>query len=223
MAENIIYAKLNDDGFVIGFWQSAAYGENGNRLLPVYGPWPQRDLFGPWPQRNVYGPVPAATEENPEPEAPVIGTENDPDQIPPIIGTEDDLNQKPPIIGYEPNPNCVIPADAIEITQAQFDELYEYQGSRKWVDGQIVVYDPPPPEPAIPDRVSRRQFRLQLIDAGLLEHVEGWVATQDIRTKAAYADSSTFVRSDEMLQQGFAGLGFTVDEVDRFFMEAAGL
>ena len=83
-----------------------------------------------------------------------------------------------------------------------------------------------PLEPAIelvPDRVSRRQFRLALIDADMLELVEGWIATQDIRTRAAYADSGTFVRSDEMLQSGFAALGFTTDQIDEFFTDAAAL
>lgn len=75
----------------------------------------------------------------------------------------------------------------------------------------------------IPDRVSRRQFRLQLIDARLLATVEGWIATQDDRTKAAYADSGTFLRSDEMLQQGFAALAFTSEQVDNFFTVAATL
>lgn len=81
----------------------------------------------------------------------------------------------------------------------------------------------PEPELVIPDRLSRRQFRLALIDAGLIEQVEGWVATQDIRTQAAYADSSTFLRTDEMLQQGFAGLGFSQAQVDEFFTAASTL
>ena len=71
--------------------------------------------------------------------------------------------------------------------------------------------------------MSRRQFRLQLIDDGLLETVEGWIAIQDVRAQAAYADSGTFVRTDEMLQAGFAALGFTSAQVDAFFTEAAGL
>ncbi|MRG53988.1 hypothetical protein GF108_00110 [Phyllobacterium sp. SYP-B3895] len=82
---------------------------------------------------------------------------------------------------------------------------------------------PPPPQPVIPDRVSRRQFRLQLIDAGLLSTVEGWIATQDERTRAAYADCGTFLRSDEMLQQGFAALAYTSEQVDNFFTVAATL
>ncbi|EJN04221.1 hypothetical protein [Phyllobacterium sp. YR531] len=75
----------------------------------------------------------------------------------------------------------------------------------------------------VPDRVTRRQFRLQLIDAGLLDQVGGWIATQDERTKAAYADSGTFLRTDEMLQQGFAALGFALEQVDQFFTDAAKL
>ncbi|MET3648635.1 hypothetical protein [Phyllobacterium ifriqiyense] len=85
------------------------------------------------------------------------------------------------------------------------------------------AYTPPAPEPVIPDRVSRRQFRLALIDAGLLVQVEGWVATQDIRTQAAYADSGTFLRTDEMLQQGFSSLGFMEEQINRFFTDAASL
>ena len=120
-------------------------------------------------------------------------------------------------------PDKIVPADAIEITQSQFDDLYNNQYTRKWVNGEVVVYDPPPPPPVIPDRISRRQFRLQLIDAGLLDEVEGWIATQDVRTQAAYADSGTFVRSDEMLQAGFAALGFTDEQIDEFFMAASAL
>lgn len=151
--KNEIYAKFNDDGFVAGFWQTAAYA--------------------------------------------------------------------PPADGEDRNP--IIPADAINITEAQFDELFKHPQTRKWQDGHVVPYDPPAPEPIIPDRVSRRQFRLQLIDAGILDQVEGWIATQDIRTQAAYADSGTFVRTDEMLQQGFAALGFTELQVDAFFATAAAL
>ncbi|MCX8282491.1 hypothetical protein OSJ77_20065 [Phyllobacterium sp. 0TCS1.6C] len=119
--------------------------------------------------------------------------------------------------------NSIIPADAIKITEAQFDELFNNPQTRKWQGGHVVPCEPPAPEPIIPDRVSRRQFRLQLIDAGLLDQVEGWIATQDIRTQAAYADSGSFVRTDEMLQQGFSALGFTELQVDEFFTAAAAL
>lgn len=106
---NKIYAKFNDDGTVIGFWQSAAYDE----------------------------------------------------------------------------PEKVIRSDAIEITPEQFDDLFEYQGLRRWDGSKIVVYTPPPPPVT---SVSRRQFKMQLAIAGLLEQVEAWVAAQDPLTKIAYAE-----------------------------------
>lgn len=64
---------------------------------------------------------------------------------------------------------------------------------------------------------------LVVIDAGLLEQGEAWVATQDICTQAAYADSGTFLHTDEMLQQGFPGLAFTKAQIDQFFTEASAL
>lgn len=61
-----------------------------------------------------------------------------------------------------------IPGDAIEITQAQFDELYEFQGFRKWVNGSIVVYAPPigTPEPRL---VLKRVIVDRLFAAGKLD------------------------------------------------------
>lgn len=123
-------------------------------------------------------------------------------------------------IDGKPNPDCLIPLDAIQITEQQWQAFINNNGRRKWSDGHVVPYQPPSPEPVIPDRLSRRQFRLALIDAGLLEQVEAWISTQDVRTQAAYADSGTFLRTDEMLQQGFAELGFTEQQVIEFFLNA---
>ena len=38
-----------------------------------------------------------------------------------------------------------IPKDATELTDAQWMELVTYQGLRKFIGGQVVVYNPPPP------------------------------------------------------------------------------
>lgn len=77
------------------------------------------------------------------------------------------------------------------------------------------------PEPAAPARVSARQFKLQLLAAGLLDQVENWIATQDQAVQIAYANSATFVRTDVMMQAGFAELGFSPEQVDDFFSAAA--
>ncbi|GLU25526.1 hypothetical protein Brsp01_07590 [Brucella sp. NBRC 12950] len=39
--------------------------------------------------------------------------------------TEDEANATPQIVGYEKNPDCIIPADAIEITEGQWSEFLE--------------------------------------------------------------------------------------------------
>lgn len=75
-------------------------------------------------------------------------------------------------INGKPNPHCIIPTEAIEITNQQWRTFIDHQGMRKWQDGHAVPYEPPAPETIIPDRLSRRQFRRALIDAGLLEQVE---------------------------------------------------
>lgn len=87
--------------------------------------------------------------------------------------------------------------------------------------GAITEYVAPPPQ--IPDRVSSRQFKLQLYAAGLLTQVEAWIAAQAVPTQIAYASSGTFVRTDPMMQAGFAALGFTPSQIDSFFLTAAAI
>lgn len=73
----------------------------------------------------------------------------------------------------------------------------------------------------IPGSVSARQFKLQLLAAGLLDQVDAWVAAQDQAVQIAYANSGTFVRGEPMMQQGFTDLGFTTAQIDAFFTAAA--
>lgn len=79
------------------------------------------------------------------------------------------------------------------------------------------------PAPAIPDRVTARQFKLQLLADGLLDPVEAWIASQDRAIQVAYANSGTFVRDEPMLQAGFSGLGLTEEQGDAFFLAAASI
>lgn len=88
--------------------------------------------------------------------------------------------------------------------------------------GEVGPYVPhPEPDPVVPDRVTARQFKLQLLAAGLLDSVEGWIATQSQAVQIAYANSGTFVRTEPMMAAGFAALGFTPEQVDAFFTAAA--
>lgn len=87
-----------------------------------------------------------------------------------------------------------------------------------WQDGAWVYVEPPAP-PA-PERVTARQFKLQLLADGILDQVEGWIAIQSQAVQIAYANSGTFVRDEPMMQAGFAALGFTPGQIDAFFTAA---
>jgi hypothetical protein len=86
------------------------------------------------------------------------------------------------------------------------------------------AFTPPEPVPApVPDRVTARQFKLQLLAAGLLDQVEAWIASQSQAVQIAYNNSGTFVRNEPMMQAGFAALDFTSQQIDAFFTAAAAL
>lgn len=81
----------------------------------------------------------------------------------------------------------------------------------------------PVPAPPVPSSVSARQFKLQLLATGLLDQVEAWIRSQDQAVQIAYDNSGTFVRSEPMMQMGFAALGFTSEQIDAFFLAASQL
>jgi hypothetical protein len=76
---------------------------------------------------------------------------------------------------------------------------------------------------SVPERVSARRFRMQLRLSGVLDEVKAWVASQDPIVQDAFEYSSEFVRSEPMMQAGFAALGFSSERIDAFFMAAARL
>lgn len=89
---------------------------------------------------------------------------------------------------------------------------------------KVAEYVEPEPEPEVsPDSVSARQFKMQLAISGLTETVEGWIGQQDSLVQIAYAYSSAFVKSEPMMQAGFAALGFTEEQIDAFFLAASKL
>jgi len=74
-----------------------------------------------------------------------------------------------------------------------------------------------------PDRVTARQFKMQLEKDGLLSSVEAWVGQQEKLVQIAYENSGTFVRTEPMMQAGFAALGFRDEQIDAFFKAAFAL
>lgn len=90
--------------------------------------------------------------------------------------------------------------------------------------GEVGDYVPPPPEPeVIVDRVTARQFKMQLEKDGLLSSVEAWVGQQTKLVQIAYQNSGTFVRTEPMMQAGFAALDFKPAQIDAFFKAASAI
>ncbi|MCD4512469.1 hypothetical protein LQT97_14680 [Brucella pseudogrignonensis] len=117
----------------------------------------------------VYGEAPEPTDENPLPELPVIGEKN--------------------------NPDCLIPAEAIEITDVQWSEFLENLGFRKWEDGEVVPYEPPVVEQVIILPAVTLWERLTENEA---DQVNEAMATQSVRTQRIFTTANTF-RSDHEL------------------------
>lgn len=81
------------------------------------------------------------------------------------------------------------------------------------------------PEPIIPvpEVVSRMQALLALDAASLLDDVEALVATQARAAQIAWANAPDFHRVSPLLNQLWAALGRTQDELDDLFRQAGAI
>ena len=141
------------------------------------------------------------------------------------------------------NPNVSFPADLDDATRAEWDVLpvvatgvpdgkISTGSTAELIEGvwtQVHTLDDAP-LPPVPDRVTSRQFKLQLIafpaiggGETLLDDVEAWISTQSRAAQVAFENSGTFVRTEPMMQAGFAALGFSEGQIDAFFTAASEL
>lgn len=104
--------------------------------------------------RPVYGPAPDPTDDNPVPVAPVIGEERNP----------------------------LIPDDAVEISDAQWQDLLSNPGARRWNGSGVVAYELLPPPAVVPSVISDRQFAQALALAGTITEAEAlaWAARGEL-------------------------------------------
>ncbi len=70
------------------------------------------------------------------------------------------------------------PSDAVEINEDQYIELLTYPSTRKFINGEVVEYTPPPAPEPIPDDISRRQFFQQLTVMDIITKAEALAAMQ---------------------------------------------
>jgi len=91
-------------------------------------------------------------------------------------------------------------------------------------NGEVVeTYPVSDPVAYVPDRVTARQFKLQLLAIGQYDEVQAWVAQQSQAMQIAFEYSGTFLRTEPMMQAGFSAMGFTEEMVDAFFVAAGQL
>ncbi len=93
-------------------------------------------------------------------------------------------------------------------------------------DGQ--AFTAPEPEPApVPKAITRRQARLALLGAGLLEQVDAAIAAMPgVEGQAAqieWADASEIHRDHPMIASLGPALGLTGEQIDALFVAGAGL
>ncbi|WP_210204568.1 hypothetical protein [Microvirga sp. 17 mud 1-3] len=121
-----------------------------------------------------------------------------------------------------------IPADAVEITDDEHAALMAGQAAGKRIvpdeNGRPILADPPPAPPSIPKRVTRRQGRLALLDAGLLDAVESAIdaITDPTEKRAAQIEyeAETWERGNAFLMGMWAQIGGTDADLDALFVAA---
>jgi hypothetical protein len=89
-----------------------------------------------------------------------------------------------------------VPDGYIQITEEQFEDLFSNQGTRRLVGGQVVVYDPPAPEPG-PYRISKTTPWLRMTDAEAAS-VESAMTSFAAKQRQYYA-AATYLSSDDPL------------------------
>jgi hypothetical protein len=77
--------------------------------------------------------------------------------------------------------------------------------------------------PPIPHRVTRRQARLALLNAGLLDAVEALIADAPPAVRITYEDATEWWRDDLLIAEMAQSLGLTTEQVDNLFLQASRL
>jgi hypothetical protein len=86
-------------------------------------------------------------------------------------------------------------------------------------DGEITPYvEPPPP---VPQRVTRAQAKIALLDAGLLDRVETAVKANSRRVQLWFADAQAWERENPHINALGAALGLSAAQIDDLFHAAA--
>lgn len=115
-----------------------------------------------------------------------------------------------------------VPPEAFEITEDQWQEFIDNPGRRRWADGEVAPYEPPPVEPPFPSVVSASQAKIALFNAGYLDDVEAVVAAHPYRiVQIWFTDANTWERGNPYVQAIGAEIGLTDEQMDELFIAAS--
>jgi hypothetical protein len=100
--------------------------------------------------------------------------------------------------------------------------------------GETIVRDATPAEIAeiealrnallpVPRRVTRRQARLALLNAGLLDAAEAAIANAPPAVRITYEDATEWWRDDPLIADLAQSLGLSESQVDKLFLKASRL
>lgn len=128
-----------------------------------------------------------------------------------------------PTAFYDPEIHAIIPAECVEISDGQWIDLISSNGLGRWIDGGVIITEPPPPVATIPQSISRFQARAALLAAGRLSDVEAAVAAADPFAQLAWAEAQEWRRDSPTLLALAKGIGLTDAEIDDLFIQAAAI
>jgi len=128
---------------------------------------------------------------------------------------------------YDDAVNKTIPADAVQITEAQRKALIDGQALGKQIkadaSGNPLLQDPPAPVATVPYTVTPFQAKAALLQAGLLDTVKAAIASAPAITQLAWSDATEFTRDSPTIATMAGALGLSSAQVDALFVAAAAI
>ncbi|MBB4007817.1 hypothetical protein [Allorhizobium taibaishanense] len=141
-----------------------------------------------------------------------------------ILPIYDDAGE---VVSHRDNPDCLIPVEAVEISQAQRSEMLSFPSSRKLIHGIVIEYQPPAVKPVMPT-LTPRQFWLAAsrIDVSktdvlaLVDAMDDKQAAADLRIEVT--ESVSFERSNPAVDDIATLLGISGEQLDSLWLWASG-
>ncbi|WP_075657626.1 hypothetical protein [Pseudochrobactrum sp. B5] len=126
-------------------------------------------------------------------------------------------------IYYEPSAEQI--EGFTEVDQPTFEELYQNQQTRRYVNGKVEIFMPTPLTPeeqrAQMPPISKRQLRLTLVRNGIsLSDLDAAILAMGDEATIEWQDASEYRRLHPLLNQVAAHLSLKQEQVDAMWQQA---